>query len=630
MKWSEINPKVEKLQMSIVAEMNNMIKLSSANDSLPKVSDTFEAAKDMIEHPSYDVVVCGEVKKGKSSLLNAIVGQEILPVNNEIATSQVFRVSNSQQESFALVFTDGTKKSINRDELSRYGSQVDSTLETQEVFKEHTLSYIEVNIPVAFLPNGVSLVDTPGLGALYKSHEWITQNYVKKASAVVFVMDPERPLVEKEKEFILKVLDITPHILYVMTKIDMFNEDVYETIIARNEELLALIYAEKNLQAPKIYPVSSTALMKSSTGKVEALRMSNYRNSHFEEFKDQLLLLCYKAIGITRTGMAIQEIRNHFGKSKTVIEDTLKVVAANNAQEQANVIAQKQELQNRLRNELGANSRQWNETKDNIVAICNSVTSKVQQLVSTSGPTFKHYEQQIDDVKNLDDFRRLKASFDNGLCAEIDQQWSSIMEEAKSKVNAELYNYHLQLDSAQGGASYNNAFGDSFQMREIVMKDYLPPFRNTFWITGILAGILGVAFGPLAPIMVLPLAVVVFRLFWTDEKKRLIKRALVDAFSKISQQMLYVQGNANRSIVGEFSYKLMKSAEAAMQKSVDDQQQQIQKEMTDLESQARQSAESRQQQLNLWKQISKDWSAEAERINQVLDLHKELKTVFNQ
>lgn len=627
MNWKEIAPKMENLQAGIVTEMRNLANLAAQNDNLPKPSSSFMAAKDMIEHPSYNVVVCGEVKKGKSSLLNAIVGQEILPVNNEIATSQVFRITNSSKESFALVFTDGTKMTISREELARYGSQVDATLETQEIFKEHTLSYIEVNIPVAFLPDGVSLVDTPGLGALYKSHEWITQNYVKKASAVIFVMDPERPLVEKEKDFILKVLDITPHILFVMTKIDMYTEDDCEKIIARNEELLALIFAEKNMKAPRIYPVSSTALMNASVGKVEALRASNYRNSHFPEMKEQLFLLSYKAIGSLRAGMAIQEIRNFFGKAKTVIEDMLKVTAAENAQEQMRVNTQKQELQNRMRSEVGVDSRKWNETKDNIAAICNSVTSRVQQMVSTSGNIFRHYEQLIDKVDSGDALKRLHYSIERDLNTEIDQQWHSIVEDTREKVNAELYEYNLQIESEE---TSNGVFLDRLYMRKLSIKDYLPSFQRAFWITGTISGILTSIFGPIGLLSIPIVGTITFNLFWTEDKKRQCKQALVDAFNEIGKNLLHVQGNANRSLVGEFSYQLMKSAEAAMRNNIDAQQEQFKQEMANLEAQARLNAEKRQQQHNLWQQVKNDWSKEAERINQVILLHKEIESSINQ
>lgn len=138
------------------------------------------------------------------------MGKQILPVANEIATSQVFRIAHSETESYSLVFTDGTNEAITYEQLSRYGSQVDAILQGEPIFKDRTLDYIQVNIPVAFLPKGVNLVDTPGLGALYKRHEYITQNYVKKASAVIFVMDILLHWLTKRKYLSAKSLKSLP------------------------------------------------------------------------------------------------------------------------------------------------------------------------------------------------------------------------------------------------------------------------------------------------------------------------------------------------------------------------------------------------------------------------------------
>ena len=95
MNWTTIEPKVNDLKQGILSIMEKIETLTNNNSAhLPKLNDSFFNVKDAVLNPSYDVVVCGEVKKGKSSLLNAIVGKQILPVANEIATSQVFRIAH--------------------------------------------------------------------------------------------------------------------------------------------------------------------------------------------------------------------------------------------------------------------------------------------------------------------------------------------------------------------------------------------------------------------------------------------------------------------------------------------------------------------------------------------------------
>ena len=445
MNWSQLEPLVEDLQQREISVMNKIEQLTSANNKLPSVPVSFTAAKQLIEDVDYNVVVCGEVKKGKSSLLNAIIGQEILPVNNEIATSQVFRISNCDRESFQLVFTDGSKNNITRDQLSRYGSQVDANLYGDPLFKNKSLSYIQVNVPIAFLPKGVSLVDTPGLGALYKSHEWITQNYISNANAIIFVLDPERPIEEQEKKFIERALDVTEDILFVMTKIDLYTPESCSMIMQRNESILADIYAGKGTSIPRIMPVSSIGLMKASTGKTKALNAINMKLSKFPEVKSALIKMMFRGVGILRTGQALNEAVNHVTKVKNVIDDMLKVCMVDNQKDLTRITERKIEAQKRLQEEWGSQSGRRQQVVEEIGAICGSITSRVQQLVSTTGPIYKEYDAKINSLSSMDQVELLGKSMAQEIINDVSSQWQSIAHQTETRVAAVLSTISAQI-----------------------------------------------------------------------------------------------------------------------------------------------------------------------------------------
>lgn len=118
---------------------------STQNSYIPTPDMSVKTAGAIIQQEQYDVVVCGEVKKGKSSFINALMGDEVLPTNTQVATSQVFRIINSDTEEYSLVFTDGQRQRISRKDLSRYGSQVDADLYGEPIFRGRQLDYIEVN-----------------------------------------------------------------------------------------------------------------------------------------------------------------------------------------------------------------------------------------------------------------------------------------------------------------------------------------------------------------------------------------------------------------------------------------------------------------------------------------------------
>ena len=139
------------------------------------------------EDNTYQVLVVGEAKRGKSTFVNALIGRDILPTDVDIATSQVFRVCPAEGEAYRLRFEDDSQQEITAADLPRYGSQV--VADTEGVPRlDQIIRWIEVDVPVRFLPANVRILDTPGLGALYAAHGQITHRFVPHADAVLFIL----------------------------------------------------------------------------------------------------------------------------------------------------------------------------------------------------------------------------------------------------------------------------------------------------------------------------------------------------------------------------------------------------------------------------------------------------------
>lgn len=288
---------------SLLQNIYTQISLQN-NSTLPQPDASVKSAGALIQKEQYDVVVCGEVKKGKSSFINALMGDQVLPVATKEATCQVFRIINSPKEEYSLVFTDGNRQRISRTELSKYGSQVDADLYGDPIMNGRQLDYIEVKHPIPNLPQTVALVDTPGIGAVYAAHEQITRNYLSKASAVIFVMTPDNPLVATERAFIESILKQTNQILFVMTKADDYDELVVDRMISRNKEILSPYAKQTATGKIIIQPVSSTILFDATNEKDDILlEMSN-----FDSIKEELVKLILNTVGF---GVSV-EVFNSF------------------------------------------------------------------------------------------------------------------------------------------------------------------------------------------------------------------------------------------------------------------------------------------------------------------------------
>ncbi len=626
MDWKEIEPQSARLTSGLVELMNEITNLNKGDSRYPVLTDNFRHAKNCIEHPSYDIVVCGEMKKGKSSLLNAIIGRDILPVANQVATSQVFRISNSETESFELVFSDGSRKRISQDQLSEYGSQVEANLygSHEKEFEGKMLDYIQVNIPVEFLPEGVNLIDTPGLGAVYKSHEFITQNYVRKAAAVLFVFDPERPLVDLEREFIKKVLEVTPHIMFVMTKIDMYQPFEWTNQLDRTKESLGKLFEQFKKPAPEVYPMSSVLLAKAAKEEEPDFRAAGVTGSMFPAVKDELMRLILKAVGLTYTSTALYESQAQIIKARKVVTELLQIASDDGRQLNQTLAQEKKQLQERLEKEWGENSAKNRKVADEISAICSNVVNKVQQLFRPTGPVRAFYEKKIDDLSNMDEVKQLCEEMPRSLTNDVASQWKSIMEEAQDRVS-ELLNRNLSSlhEMMYGGVDGNRATINSV---ELSFDRKLGNYRNQYFSGTFVAMIGSVICPPLTPVLVVGAAVWgALRGFFANKKDELnqnknhLKAELSRMLDKLYSELLDVQ-TGPRSVVNEFGYQLKQAAEKAFNDAIDKQKNQMKRQLEDLQAQAQKSIDEKKKEVEALSANLNAWNALVPKTKELSDL----------
>lgn len=624
MNLKDIEPSVQKLNTGLLELMKQISVLSSKDKRYPKTSEAFNTAFEHLKHPSYDVVVCGEVKKGKSSLLNAIIGQNILPVDTDVATSQVFRISNSEKESFSLVFTDGTIRPIEREQLATFGSQVIVNQNGGVNLGNRILSHIQVNVPVQFLPAHVNLVDTPGLGAVYKSHEWLTQNYVKRAAAVLFVFEASQPMVELERTFINKVLDITPHVMFVMTKIDTVVSSVWKTQLNRIEESLATIFAERKLPAPTVFPISSRALMNAAEEDEEDFKMVNIRDSMFPAVKDELMSMIVRTMAMSHTSIALYESQGQILNTKTVITNLLKAAAEEgqylDQQFKDNKLAKQRELQK----EWGENSRQTNDIANKISQICNIVSNRVIQIFRPTSPIREHYVSQIDAITSMDEVREMCNNMPSAVANDIAQQWESIMCDAVDEVSAILQNAMSDIDRA----SIDDVDAINIGALNITPSQRLNSIRNIVG-TGMLAtGIATIVFPPIGVLVGIGATIWAWFAGKSDEVQRNkanLKQKLNEQMDQIDHALRDARGYNQVSVVDEFIGSLKKSAERTINGAVNTKKQEMEEQLQALEEQAQKSLTEKRAECEHLKTDLASWNALVEQTKKLCELRESIE-----
>lgn len=212
----------------------------------------------MLRRQPFKIVIVGERKRGKSSLINAIIGQELSPVREstpETATVVEFRYAHAPD--YSVRFLDSSQFARLEDYLE---NEQDNLLLTRKI--EHIrkgvadgtfipgkllsgitcwddlsdyishegrfsgfVARVSVGLPLDTLRSGVVLVDTPGLNDTDRFHDYLSYEESLEADCVIFVMDARDPGSNSELSLLRKLARSgrTVSIIGVLTNIDRLN-----------------------------------------------------------------------------------------------------------------------------------------------------------------------------------------------------------------------------------------------------------------------------------------------------------------------------------------------------------------------------------------------------------------------
>jgi len=206
------------------------------SDSLAHIA---ELQKRLAEE-RFHLAVLGQFKRGKSTLLNALLGEPVLPTGVVPLTSipTFVRVGNVRtvrvvsQEGRESVFSNLTLDQAT-DVLTRHVTEKENPKNRLGV------QLVELDHPAAILSAGVVLIDTPGIGSTLRHNTEATLHFLPQCDAALFIVSADPPITEVEKEFLKAVRDKVENLSFVMNKVDYLSENelteanlFFETVLA--------------------------------------------------------------------------------------------------------------------------------------------------------------------------------------------------------------------------------------------------------------------------------------------------------------------------------------------------------------------------------------------------------------
>jgi small GTP-binding protein len=199
-----------------------------------------------LDEDRFHLVIVGEFNHGKTTFVNALLGEAALPTGVTPTTASIHHLKYSDHPEASVVYTGGRRESIPFADARKFA--VGGGANAEDV------DFLEIGYPAALLKERILLVDTPGVNDLSLQRADITYSYIPRADAVLFLLDAGQILKESERVFLNdKLLKASrDKIVFVITKWDLLDE---------GEQQQALAYAKEHLSKlvrdPQVFPVSA-------------------------------------------------------------------------------------------------------------------------------------------------------------------------------------------------------------------------------------------------------------------------------------------------------------------------------------------------------------------------------------
>lgn len=221
----------------------------AARHRLDDVARRCRTAVDQAEAGQISVAVLGRFKAGKTTLLNQLIGEDLLPVQAIPATAVITGLRFGPRVGVRVAARDGATFAIDAADLR------DWVTESGNPGNARGVERVEVSSPALGDLAHLVLVDTPGTGSTWAHNTETSLGWLPNVGAALVAINATQPLAEDDLELIRLVQPHTPNLLIALTKVDLLGSADLAEVIAHVQDRLADALGV----APGVYPVSIAA-----------------------------------------------------------------------------------------------------------------------------------------------------------------------------------------------------------------------------------------------------------------------------------------------------------------------------------------------------------------------------------
>ncbi|MGD8192453.1 dynamin family protein [Brevibacillus ginsengisoli] len=290
-----------------------------------------------VETGEMSIAFCGHFSAGKSTMINTLLGRELLPSNPIPTSANVVKIRSGEPAARAYTRHHGVVSfdpTTEIDQLKKYAVDGD------------TVDWVEIQYPDLFMGDQGSLLDTPGIDSTDAAHKIATESALHLADVVIYMMDYNHVQAEENFNFTKTLKDRGKPVYLVINMIDKHVD--FELDFDSYKESVEESFATWNIQPDGIFYTS--------------LAEPDHPENQYEEFRAKLKEL------FTQSEQYIQESVTY--SAQYLIEEHVRFVSRQN-EEARQALEAKLEA---LGTELGAEEAQTTQAK------LNALTTEIEQL----------------------------------------------------------------------------------------------------------------------------------------------------------------------------------------------------------------------------------------------------------
>jgi ribosome biogenesis GTPase A len=198
----------------------NSVAAPSASEK--KILERLNSLRGRLTTERFQLAILGQFKRGKSTVLNALLGQSVLPIGVVPVTAIPTFLESAAIPSIRVTYVSGKVEEFEPKGTEALREKL-TTFVTEEANPRNVLNVarVDVFLPAELLERGVVLIDTPGVGSTHRHQTAAADAVLPECDAALLVVSPDPPITEIEIAYLARIRETVARLIIVLNKIDI-------------------------------------------------------------------------------------------------------------------------------------------------------------------------------------------------------------------------------------------------------------------------------------------------------------------------------------------------------------------------------------------------------------------------